>query len=141
MQVCVRAFNQTLQKSHLWLKDLSEIANFNDEEEAYSSLRAVLHSLRDRLPVDETAHLAAQLPMLIRGMFYEGWKPSSVPDKIRSEENFIKNVKNSLGNAQNPTDPEIATRAVFKLLCSHISEGEINHIKSALPKHILPLWP
>jgi uncharacterized protein (DUF2267 family) len=34
----------------------------------------MLHALRDRLPPEIAVHLSAQLPMLVRGIYYEGWK-------------------------------------------------------------------
>lgn len=141
MQICIQSFNQTLQKSHIWLKQLTEIGGFKSEEEAYSALRAVLHCLRDRLQTSGAAHLAAQLPMLIRGMYYDGWKPTLVPEKIRTQEHFIEHIKDSLGNAKNTIDITVAVPAVFQLLNSNISRGEIDHIRSLLPNSILKLWP
>ena len=44
----------------------------DDRQDAYRAVRGVLHTLRDRLPVEESAQLAAQLPTLLRGVFYEG---------------------------------------------------------------------
>jgi len=62
----VPIFESTLQTTHKWLCELKLLASLRDESEAYSVLRAVLHTLRDRLIADEAVDLAAQLPMLIR---------------------------------------------------------------------------
>lgn len=72
----LEVFDTTLQRTHTWLKDLMLVLGWQDRHKAYRALRATLHALRDRLTVEETAHLGAQLPMLIRGFYYEGWDPS-----------------------------------------------------------------
>jgi uncharacterized protein (DUF2267 family) len=51
----------------------------------------VLHALRDRLTVNEAAQFGAQLPMLVRGIYYEGWDPTRLPVKMNREE-FLQRV-------------------------------------------------
>ena len=134
----VDSLNATFEKSHLWLKELVDEAGLDTEAQAYTILRAVMHTLRDRLTVDESAHLASHLPMLIRGMFYEGWKPARTPIKYRSKEEFLGAIAGQLGNAQ--VDPEVACRAVFRFLSRKVNPGEINDVKLMLPAVIRELW-
>ena len=82
-------FDTTLQKTHLGLNDLMEVLVCPDRHRAYRALRATLHALRDRLTVDEVAQLGAQLPMLIRGFYYEGWDPSGKPLRERHRAQFL----------------------------------------------------
>jgi len=140
MQTSVSTFNHTLEQSHLWLKELQEIGGFEDQEEAYSALRAVLQSLRDRLTLNEAAHLAAQMPLLLKGVYYEGWRPEKLPHTYSSAEDFLHHIRSCLRNASNKINPQSAATAVLKLLENKISRGEINHIKSQLPHEILNLW-
>ena len=64
-------FDSTVQKTNTWLNDLMQVGGWVDRRTAFRALRATLHALRDRLIVDEVAQLSAQLPMLIRGLYFE----------------------------------------------------------------------
>jgi uncharacterized protein (DUF2267 family) len=70
--------------------------------------------------------------MLIRGAYYEGWKPSKMPVKFNRAE-FIGEVERKF-----PSDPDISTektiRGVFKILGKHIAKNEIRDIENMLPK-------
>src|SRR5882724_4385753 len=84
----LETIESTTQKTHEWIAHIAEALHMQ-KRDAYKSLRAVLQTLRDRLPVDLAVHLGAQLPMLIRGLYYEGWKPSKVPVKMSREESLV----------------------------------------------------
>jgi uncharacterized protein (DUF2267 family) len=134
------SFDRTIQETNSWLKDLMTELNREDRNEAYRALRACLHTLRDRVTPDEAVDLAAQLPMLLRGVYYEGWKPSKTPEKIRTREEFLSRISLSLYRDPDIDAEEIA-RATFKLLSERISRGEVDDIKSNLPDPIEDLWP
>lgn len=133
-------FSNTLQKTHLWLKDLMEELRWDDEHRAYLALRATLHALRDRLTVDEATHLGAQLPMLIRGFYYEGWSPAGKPVKERHKEEFCAHVKEYFKKEED-IDAEQIVRGVFKVVAKRVTEGEIEDIKHILPPELRELWP
>ncbi len=123
-----------------WLNDLRNTANIETSSEAYMLFRTTLHALRDWLPVDEAAQLAAQLPILIRGIYYEGWNPSATPVHPRSKEDFVGRV-NAVFSQKPLPDAEDAVSAVFGLLKKHVSAGEIDDVIQAMPKQIRHLWP
>lgn len=133
-------FSNTLQKTHIWLHDLMEELSWEDQHRAYLALRATLHALRDRLTVDEATHLGAQLPMLIRGFYYEGWSPAGKPIKERHKDEFCAHVKASF-KQEADIDAEKIVRGVFKVLAKRITEGEIEDIKHMLPSELRALWP
>jgi uncharacterized protein (DUF2267 family) len=133
-------FARTLQQTQEWLKELMGEGGITDEHKAYAALRAVLQHLRDRLTVDEAAHLADQLPTLVRGIYYEGWHPAGTPTKDRSQEAFLAAVRENLsGHPEIRAD--IAVRQVFALLSRHISGGEVQDVRDMLPKDVQQLWP
>jgi uncharacterized protein (DUF2267 family) len=134
-------FDTTIQKTHTWLNFLmNELDWQNHPHKAYLALRTVLHALRDRLTVEEAIQLGAQLPMLIRGFYYEGWTLTGKPIKERHEEEFLDHVQKAFKN-EGMINARSATRAVFKLLDRQISKGEIEDIKHILPKPLQKLWP
>jgi hypothetical protein len=51
--------DRSVEKTHIWLNELSEELATEDGHHAYRVLRAFLHALRDHLSVNETAALAA----------------------------------------------------------------------------------
>jgi uncharacterized protein (DUF2267 family) len=137
----VDSFDKTLQETNSWLKDLMYELNWDDRHKAYAALRASLHALRDRLMPDEAVHLGAELPMLIRGFYYEGWAPANKPLKERRKEDFLEHIRREFNGDPN-TDIETMARAVFKLLAHRISRGEMEDIRVNLPKEIAgDLWP
>jgi len=136
----IAVFESTLQTTHNWLRELELLASLPNESDAYSVLRAVLHSLRDRLTADEAVNLAAELPMLVRGFYYEGWKPAATPKKQRTLEDFLSGMP-PLPCPDETFDAEKAVRSVFLMLDHRISEGEIDDIRHMLPEEVRSLWP
>jgi uncharacterized protein (DUF2267 family) len=140
MSTGITAFDRTVHTTHVWLGDLMSELGWEDRHRAYAALRAVLHALRDRLGVNEAAALGAQLPMLIRGFYYEGWHPHGKPLKERKKDEFLAHIRADF--RQDPTfEAEPVARAVFRLLAHHVSGGEVETVKSTLPEEIRSLWP
>jgi len=133
------AFDTTLHKTNRWLNELSELAGWDSKQKAYLATRATLHALRDRITVDEVAQLGAQLPMLVRGFYYEGWDPSGKPVKERHVEQFLARIAREF-RSDDLVEAERMARAVFALLRNRITDGEIEDVKSVLPEELKHLW-
>ena len=132
--------SHAVQQSQEWLKELKDDAGLVDEAEALSVLRVVLHQLRDRLTVEEGVQLAAQLPIIFRGIYYEGWVPGHVPDKsIKTRQQFLD--KFTIDMLPRPLPPEPMVEAVFALLAHHLDPGEISDVIAVLPDELKGLWP
>lgn len=137
----LEVFDASLQKTQVWLNDLMSDLGWADKpQNACLALRTALHALRDRLTVEEAVHLGAQLPILIRGVYYEGWKLTGKPVKERHKSDFLDHIA-AVFRDDDTVDPEKVMRAVFKVLARHISEGEIENVKHLLPKSLRELWP
>ena len=110
------------------------------QTQAYLALRVTLHTLRDRLTVEEVAQLGAQLPMLIRGFYYEGWDPTGKPLKERHKEEFLARIEEQF-SGDDQADAKQVARAVFSVLSDRVTEGEIEDVKHVLPAELRELWP
>jgi uncharacterized protein (DUF2267 family) len=133
-------FAGTIQKTDEWLHELMRELQWDDPHRAYVALRATLHALRDRLTIQEGAQLAAQLPLLIRGVWFEGWKPRDRPVAIKHVDDFYAAVERELRRDAGISVAAVV-RAVFKLLATHITEGEITDVVRNLPDELRTLWP
>ena len=135
----LRTFDETLHLSNVWLNELMDQLDWDDKQRAYRALRAVLHALRDRLTAHEAVHLGAQLPLLIRGLYYENWHMKDAAPTERTKSAFLNHIKAELRDSN--VDPEESARQVFTLLAHKISLGEIEDVKRMLPPEIRALWP
>jgi len=134
-----QSFDRTVQKTQMWLEDLARELGWKDRHRVYRVLRVTLHLLRDRLPLNEAVQFGAQLPMLVRGLYYEGWRPSDTPNKSLGRQEFLTAVEEALADERD-VNAERVCRAVFRVLEKHISRGESQDIAGVLPKGLRALW-
>lgn len=135
-----RIFDSTLQTANLWLKAVEDRLLCEDRHAAYEALRAVLHVLRDRLPLEAVLGLSAQCPMLIRGLLLEGWRPQDGPSGIRDANAFGDEVADRLPPSF-PFSGIEASEAVFGVLAWRLDAGEVRKILAHLPEPLRGLWP
>ncbi len=122
-----------------WIDDLQQRLGWHDRERVYSALLATLHALRDVLAQKEAVYVGAQLPALLRGLYYDGWHPSGrFPPRSRSA--FIERIQD--GVHRDPgIDAEQVARAVLALLAARLPAGELEDAKAATPEPLHNLWP
>lgn len=133
-------FDTSVQETNLWLKHTMGQLHREDRHAAYLALRAVLHALRDRLGPENAVHLGAQLPLLIRGVYYEGWHLAGTPTRERSPAEFVDSVRHQLPR-DSGIDAHLATRAVLAVLWEKLDPGEVAKIQRILPQELEALWP
>lgn len=129
----LRQFDETVHLSNTWLKGVMDRLEWTERADAYRAMRATLHTLRDHLPMEAAAHLAAQLPMLLRGVYYEGWRPSAQTPADRSEEAFLEPIARAF-DRDIFTKPGRVAHACWQVIESHISPGESQQVLHHLPK-------
>jgi uncharacterized protein (DUF2267 family) len=134
-----QAFDTTIQKTNLVLRDIEQIYGWPPvrRQQSYAAVRAVLHALRDRLPIAEAADLGAQLPMLLRGLYYEGWEPARVPVKMGRQE-FLDAVRDQFRFEVTGGMATLVTN-VFQVLSRYISDGERADVAATLPDDLASL--
>ena len=132
-------FDKAIQDANSWVNDVMYELDWEDKHRAFALLRSTLHVLRDRLQVNENAHFAAQLPTLIRGVFYEGYQPSKCSTNIRNKDAFVDAVMKTFPDRPKG-DPVAIVSAALDVIADHISDGEMEDVKASLPKDIRQLW-
>jgi len=135
----LEVFDRTLQTTHIWLDEIIEDLH-TDRQTAWRVLGAVLRTLRDRLPPGLSAHLSAELPLLVRGAYFEQWRPAEETLKLRSLAEFLERVSAGLSHGK-PIGSLDATRAVFAVLSRHLDAGQTEKVSHALPADLREFWP
>jgi uncharacterized protein (DUF2267 family) len=132
-------FDKTLQTTNIWLDEI--MAKLGpDRQVAWHVLGAVLHALRDRLQIGLAVHLGAQLPLLVRGLYYDQWHPSEQTLKQRSAEQFLDHVSQRLADIR-PVNVKDATHVTLQVLNHHLDPHQVEKVRQALPENIRALWP
>lgn len=132
-------FDTTLKTTNIWLDEI--MAELGPTRQvAWHVLGGVLRTIRDRLPLGLAAHLGAQLPLLVRGLYYEQWRPTAEESAAaRTHEQFLERVSEALATTR-PIDSSQAARVVFNVLGRHLSAGQVENIRNALPENVRALW-
>lgn len=130
----LEVWDHSIQTTNIWLDEIMEETGL-DRQGAWHALGAVLRALRDRLPPELALHLAAQLPLLLRGAFCEQWHLGGTPPDGRALDDFLAGVERHLGRGR--AGPAAAiTPAVFRAVAHHVEPGQMQKVMGALPAGI-----
>lgn len=135
----LEVIDHTVQLTHEWINELRERLDWSSSRDALRLLRITLTQLRDHLSHEEVAQFSAQLPLLLRGMFFEGWMPHRTPVRDRNVAHFIAAIEEQMSGVIDWRGPQ-DIGAVFRTLDNRISEGEIADVKAGLPQAVRDLW-
>jgi uncharacterized protein (DUF2267 family) len=131
-------FDKTLQTTNIWLNEIMATVG-PDRQVAWHVLGAVLRTIRDRITPELAVHLGAQLPLLVRGTYYDQWHLAPEPERYRSLDEFLERIGNGLQGIR-PVNARDAARAVFSVLSRHIPEGQVAKVRDALPEDVRAVW-
>ena len=136
----IHVFERTTHEAHEWVNDLAGRTGWSNEREVLRLLRTVLVNIRDHLPVNEMAQFSAQLPLILRGTFYEGWQPKKTPVRERHAADFTAAVEAQVGEVLDYRG-ESDIKAVFNVINARISRGEVEDVRACLPQELRDMWP
>jgi uncharacterized protein (DUF2267 family) len=128
------SIERSVHKTNEWLSDLAAQLGTEDRNEAWRLMRAYLRLLRDQLTIDEAAQLAAQLPMVLRGAFYDGFDPGRQA-KLRERDEFVARFA-ELAQLSDPSEATRAIEAATEVLRRHVTAGELEDLLSQLPSEV-----
>lgn len=135
----LEVFDKTLHITNTWLTEI--MADTGKERHvAWHALGTVLRAVRDRVTTGLAAHLGAQLPMLIRGLYYDQWNPAQEPAKWRSRDEFVRVIAAGFRGMET-VDPALAAQAVFRVLSHYLDPGQVENVRSAMPEEVRAMWP
>lgn len=139
-------FQKYAQEGQSFVNDLAaELGHPEEVARTGIVLRAVLHTLRERITISESFHLLSQLPMFLKAIYVDQWKFSEKPLDIKTKEEFIAEVErhqHQYGEMEfswNKSTEEII-RIVLSSLGKHISEGEYEDIIAQMPENIKEIF-
>lgn len=123
--------------AHEWLASIGSALGTRDRRYTYRVLRAWLHTLRDRLTVESSAHFSAQLPELFRGTYYDGWVPSRVPVRYNTDECLDRIANEAMIRRSDAPDAIAGVSAGMRGL---LSDGALDHVLQQLPRDLRALF-
>jgi uncharacterized protein (DUF2267 family) len=135
----LQVFDRTVQETNRWLKIVMEELETDNRQVAFSALRIGLHAVRDYIGPIHAVQLGAQLPMLLRGAYYESWRLSDGAMEAQGYEALLDRVEAELPpNAD--ISAEAATEATFAALVESLDPGEVQKLAKLLPPEVAGLW-
>ncbi|MFT4784740.1 MAG: hypothetical protein ACI9IV_002488 [Paracoccaceae bacterium] len=136
----LEVIDNSVHVTHEWINGLADTLGWASNRSTLRILLVTLHRIRDHLMPEEVAQLSAQLPLLIRGMYYEGWMPADCPIRERSTADFIAFFDAQMVGNQDYRGPEDVT-CVMTFLNGRLGTEAIGDIRRSVPPAIRDIWP
>ncbi len=136
----LEVIDHSVHLTHEWINELAARLGWSSKRSALRLMRVTLRHVRDHLMVNEMAQVSAQLPIMIRGFFFEGWVPKLTLTKERNVDDFIGAITAQMDEAEEYRGRD-DIKCVFDLLNNRLSLGEVEDIRATLPTAIRDLWP
>ena len=133
-------FDTSLQQAHEWLHAVGGELGTSNERSACAVLRAALHVIRDSLTMAQALELGDRLPVLVRGLYYEGWHlKNGLETKLTPEEAMASASQDLRWHNELPSQEE-TLRAAFNALRRLLPQDQVQNLLQAPPVSIQRLW-
>jgi uncharacterized protein (DUF2267 family) len=139
------AFDNHCQEATLFIKNIAvQLGTPDDTDHAVRVLTCIFRALRRKLIPDESLHIVSQLPLLLKGMYVDGWDIYEPISEAKTFEEFLHDIRSNTEGEEGADfdDDELARKkitAVFNILKEFISDGELDYIHEELPKEVVEM--
>lgn len=136
-------FDKYVHDANEYFKYLATKLGHPDEQNRVVFIwRAVMHTIRDRIHISESIDLISPLPMILKGMYVEGWKYHDKPlydfETLEQMKTQVKALQNKYGEARfdwsKPTDEIISI--TLESLEKYVPAEQMEQIRNQLPDDI-----
>jgi uncharacterized protein (DUF2267 family) len=134
-------FNQYAREGNAFLKDYAKKLNMPDDiDRAGRILSSILHGLREVITVEESLQLISQFPMFLKAVYVNRWTTRK-KHKVKNMTDFIDLIREldgvtALHDFGSEEIAENYINSTFMILRKYISLGELEDIRTVLPKDI-----
>lgn len=143
----IHYFDKHVKEINEFVKDLSiELGHPDDQTQTIRLLRAVLHTVRDRITISESFDLLAQLPMMLKALYVEQWKYSEKPpldySDISGFKEAVEREQERMGEQKFDWEEstEDLARIVLASLRKYLTDGQAIHIMDQMPKEVKSIF-
>jgi uncharacterized protein (DUF2267 family) len=137
-------FDKYSTEANQWLAVVSRHLGLHDRQQAGRIFRAVLHALRDRIPASDAVQFGAQLPIIWKGIYFDGFKLRKEPVVIRDAQEWLMFIASHDAFAEGHDFPtaehtRLAFQGVMAALEELLSSGQYTQVVHALHADIQEL--
>lgn len=134
-------FEKYASKGNEFINRLQSNLGVNDRDHAARILRSTFRVIRNHLSVEESFQLIAQLPMVLKAVYVEGWKLTDHKRITNLDEFFIEIIQeeghSSWRDFSSKNEVLDSVRAVLQTLREYVSKQEMDQALATLPRKIL----
>lgn len=137
-------FNQFASEANTFMKMYAkELKMEGDTEAAGRILSSILHGIREIISAEESLQLMAQLPMFLKAVYVNGWS-SHKKEKVKNKTDLFCLIREFDGvtawhDFESDAITETYIKTTFIVLRKYISFGELEDIRTELPKDLKSL--
>ena len=135
-------FEKDYREANHFIKALAlQLGTPNDTDHALRILQSVFKELRRRIIPDESLHIISQLPLMLKGMYVDGWNINEPLSEAKTFHEFLNEIRDNTGKSDDPdfANEELARKKimiVFKELKKYIPDNELDQLRDELPTDV-----